>query len=134
MKALILIAFLFSFHSFADCMNHIPESRAAELIAGDPGIVPVTCDMRPADACLCFDGIEWDSAKIENGVLVEDTDKKVAKVAKKQADAAAADARRVVREARRARIQNASPDSANTIAALRAIVKDLVEELKDKGL
>lgn len=132
MKNLIIIVSLFSSSFSWACMNSIPKSEAEKAIALVPGAGSKSCKDLPYEDCLCFDGIEWDTAKIEDGALVVDAEKKAAKDAKIAAAAAEAEKRRLVRLARKARIEAAAPESATTIAALKAIVKDLVEEARDK--
>lgn len=64
--------------------------------------------------------------------LIVDQAKKAAKDAREAQKAADAKAKADAKAARKARLEAANPDAANTVAALKAIVKDLVDEAKDK--
>ena len=84
MKAYIsLLVFIFGFNAFP-CQNKIPLSEAEKAINKNPGAGSRSCASLANEECLCFDGIDWDYAKIisttQNGKtshsMVEDTEKK----------------------------------------------------------
>lgn len=64
MKTIItLFTLIFSLKSFA-CLNKAPLSAIQQYIAQD-NVPGVTCEERPEDECLCFDGIEnWKSVNL----------------------------------------------------------------------
>lgn len=63
MKTLIVFAIIFSFQSHA-CMNRIPLSEAVKAINLEPNAGSKTCQDLPKEDCVCFDGIEWETAEI----------------------------------------------------------------------
>lgn len=111
MKAIIHIAdkHVISIHKDSVKAEDFREPIAGLLRSGAAKLVPLPTNADPL------------YLKVEGETVVEDTAKKAADEAKK-----------AERAARRDRIKAADVPSANSIAALRAIVLDLTEELKDR--
>jgi len=58
---LILLTCFWSIAAFP-CMNFIPESEAIKAIAMVPNAGQIRCKSLPNEPCLCFDGIDWETA------------------------------------------------------------------------
>lgn len=126
MKYLLLL--LVSTSVFA---NHVPLSEAQRYIAAAPQGVPAlyTCEQKPEEPCLDFSHIEgWEVAEIvqnENGVysLKNNGEKLTEKLNKENlAKAKIAD-----KKAKKAALKTVNFDDIKTIAALKSVVKDLIE-------
>jgi len=108
------------------CDNFIAASEIPKAIALQPGAGGVPCSR--LDPCVCFDGVDWETALYANGVFVVDPAKVAAKVARLASEAAAVRALKDAQTARIARLKAAAVDAA-TITELKPIVKDLISEI-----
>ncbi len=86
MKIISIALLLFSSPAWA-CINQLPESEVIKAVALVPGAGAFTCAQKPAEPCVCFDGVaSWDVMTYSNGSLSVDPAKAAVKA---QADAAA---------------------------------------------
>jgi hypothetical protein len=71
MKTLLtLLAFLAASNAWP-CVNLLPESEIIANVAGQGKIRPKSCLESPNEPCVCFDGIDWETA-VYGDVEVDD--------------------------------------------------------------
>lgn len=83
-----MLFLLFSVLSFADCKNFIARSEIPKAIAMEAGAGAKKCG--GGDPCVCFDGIDWETAEYLDGELRNVSAKVDQKAAKKLSDQAKA--------------------------------------------
>lgn len=61
----------FSSYSFAqkECINKIAKSEISKAIAGTPGAGSRKCTKSGLHECICFDGIDWETASFDGSKL-----------------------------------------------------------------
>jgi hypothetical protein len=124
------IIFIITFPVFA-CVNFIPESEAIKAIALEPNAGSKTCADLPQERCLCFEGIDWKEVDLIDGELIPNPDKKFARELKEKNESDALQLKLEARKLARERLKALNPDGARTIADLKAMVRDLIEAVKE---
>jgi hypothetical protein len=134
MKYLITVLLLLTTTISSSFANHVPLSEAQRYIAAAPQGVPAlfTCEDKPKEPCLDFSHIEgWDVAEIVevNGeyMLVNSGSKLTEKLNKENLAKAQKEAKKAKKDA----LKNTNFDDIKTIAALKEVVKTLIETRED---
>jgi hypothetical protein len=181
---LIFSLLIIAFHQVQACSNSIPMSEVVKAVALEPDAGSKTCADLPQEQCVCYDGIDWNSADlVDNEVvdfirkeqvdscaspeecqlklealvcvkgkpimtesevycavemmkkdgkkLVESPVKKAAKELKENDEKEALKLKLEARKLARERLKALNPDGARTIADLKAMVRDLIEAVKE---
>jgi hypothetical protein len=127
MIKIVLISLFFVSTAQAACLNKIPQSEAIKAIAQEPGAGAKACD--GSEPCLCFDGIDWETAEIKAGVLVENAGKRAAKDAKIAKEISDNAAREASRKAARDVLKAFKKSDIKTPADAADLIQKLVEAL-----
>ncbi len=136
MRFLFLILLL-SFDSMA-CQNLIPISEARKAIALEPHAGSKTCKDLPDEDCLCFDGIDWETAKISfkdgtsHKIFTVDHEKVAAKESRESLEEITRQVRKAKKEAAKNELKSVDWSQVTTIAKLKAVLKSVVDKLEDE--
>jgi hypothetical protein len=112
------------------CLNFIPESEAKRIIAASPNPIAgsgITCTDLPDEACLCFDGIEWEAAEIVEGKLVNDEKKLKIKEDTLKKEKLEAEAKLKKKEAALKALESVDFEKITTIKTLKEVVQLILE-------
>lgn len=67
MKLLFLtLLTAFSFNSFSECLNKLPQSEVTKALNLEPNAGSISCAQRPNEECICYDGIDWTTANLQD--------------------------------------------------------------------
>lgn len=120
-----LLLLLLTSTGHTECLNKIAESEIPRAINLEPNAGAKRCG--GADPCVCFDGVDWETAAYVNGKFSVDS----AKVQAKSQRIAELEAKRQARAALEERLKNADLTNVNTIVGFKAVLKDLLDSRKD---
>jgi hypothetical protein len=129
MKKVAIFLLIFVSSPVLACMNWISEANAVKAVALETN---VAAGCKAGEPCLCFDGIDWETAVLVEKRLRTDSVKVAAKAARLNSEQASREAKKSARTTRRVRLASANPDVATTIEQLRTILRDLLDEVNDR--
>jgi hypothetical protein len=64
MKAMYLFIALILHPAAQACRNKLPMSEVVRAISFEPGAGSVSCEQKPEEECLCYEGVPWEAAEI----------------------------------------------------------------------
>lgn len=131
MRFWILLLLSIPAPAIASCINWIAESEIPAALAQQPGAGAKRCG--GADPCVCYDGVDFETATYSGGVFGVDSAKKAAKDARVAAQASDLAVRQQKKEDRRQLLKacnttlKGSPTAAQVKDCARLLVAELIE-------
>lgn len=128
MKILFTLLLLSS-ASFAKCVNKAPISAIKEYVKGVP-VPGVSCDERPTDRCVCFDGLpHWDELSLDSsGNLYVDNVKKRENADAESLKAATLEGQKRKKSEASQNVKDIDVSKVKTVSDLKVIIEKLIEE------
>lgn len=131
---MIFYILLLSSIAFADINYISPDDLASCALDGQREFFskPDLCEEKKGVRCLALDSdTDCKIVDLIDGELIPNPDKKFARELKEKSDLDAEKAKQDARKLARERLKAADPDRARTIADLKAMIKDLLEAVKE---
>lgn len=128
---LLFILIIFISSSASACINTIPFSEAQKAVAMTLTTVPKTCAELKGEACLCYDGVDFETNDVTEKGFELNTVKVAAKESRLQAEADAKVALEQAKATRQLTIKQLAEKSGSLSASeIQSLLKAIAAELK----